>query len=460
LIFDGGEVMNTDGVAEFICGTTFADIPYDAITAAKQLILDYCGVAIAGSKEPAARIVSEYVKNVGARSEAGIIGQGFRSEASLAALANGTAGHALDYDDHSIKSSQHPTVTILPGILSLGEAISASGKAILEAYIVGIEVATKIGVAIGPLHYENGWHTTGTLGAIGAAAGAAKLLKLSHHKVRTSLGIVSSLAGGLRQNFGTMTKPLHAGRAAYNGVFAVTLADREFSAAIDSLEGRYGFSKVLGRTNDIDINAINLQLGSPFFLTNPGVDLKLYPSCGSTLCAIDAALYLANQYNITPNDIVRIELNMHPMIQDIASHHKPQTGAQAKFSVEYCVSRAFIDRKISLTHFTQKSVIEPDVQRLIEKVRYDDTEKDRDKEYTTAIRLTVHLKDGQTYSKRVEAPRGDVVNALTADELYSKFMDCASSVLTVANANKIAGLVSDLDHSDNIDELMGLLTFV
>ena len=452
--------MNTENVAEFICQTNYADIPDDAVAAAKLLILDFCGVAIAGSKEPTARIVSEYVKDFGARSEAGVIGQGFRSEASLAALANGTAGHALDYDDHSIKAHQHPTVTILPGILSLGEAIAASGKAVLEAYIVGIEVAAKIGVAIGSYQYETGWHTTGTLGTIGATAGAAKLLKLSRHKVRTSLGIAASFAGGLRQNFGTMTKPLHAGRAAQNGVIAATLAEREFSAAVNALEGQYGFGKVLARKSDIDLNDINLQLGNPFFLASPGVDLKLYPSCGSTLCAIDAALLLAIQHNIPPADIVSIELNMHPMIPDVAFHHKPQKGTEAKFSVEYCVSRALISKKISLDDFTQESVLEPDVQRLLGKVRYADTEKDRGKKYTTAIGLTVEMKDGRTYFERVEAPRGDIVNALTSDELHSKFIDCTSSVLTVANTKKILGFVSDLDQLGSIGELMGLLTFV
>jgi len=348
----------------------------------------------------------------------------------------------------------------LPAILALGELHRAPGKAILEAYIIGVEVATKIGVVVGPSQYETGWHTTATLGTMGAAAGASKLLRLDHDKVKASLGIAASLAGGLRQNFGTMTKPLHAGRASQNGVTAAALAERGFSASDKGLEGQFGFGKVFGCQRDLDLSGINLQLGTPFFLVSPGVDLKRYPSCGSTLCGIEAALELRSQYPIHPGDVAEVEVRTHPMVPEVAIHHEPQTGTQAKFSVQYCVSRALIKGDISLRDFTTGAVMESEVRQLMRKVRFITKEEDRKKKYSTATDVTVKMKDGRTYSKRVDIPKGDVENPLTSEELGQKFRDCTSSVLPAANAERISRLVSGLDQLSDIAEFMELLTAV
>jgi 2-methylcitrate dehydratase PrpD len=449
--------MHTEDLAEFICQTKFADIPDGAIDAAKRHVLDFCGVAIAGSKEPAVKMVSEYVKNVGARCEAGVFGQGFRTETSLAALVNGTSAHVLDYDDYSMDTWTHPTATILPGILALGEKHGASGKEVFEAYIVGIEVASKIGEAVGSPQYEGGWHCTGTIGTICAAVGAARLLRLDRSKVKASLGIAASLAGGLRQNFGTMTKALHAGRAAQNGAFAATLAERGFSASDNVLEGQFGFAKVFGSGKNIDLDGTNLRTIVPDFLISPGVRVKFYPSCGATHCGIEAALYLRGKYNIQAADVVGIELSTHPMVPEVAFSHEPETAEQAKVSAEYCVSRALIDGQVSLDHFTTEAVMESEVQQLLRKVRYVTT-KNREEKYSVATGVTIKMRDGKVYSKRIEMPKGAPENPLTPEELHWKFRDCTSLMFSTQDTEKILDLVSNLERLVDISELMQLLT--
>ncbi len=289
------------------------------------------------------------------------------------------------------------------------------------------------------------------------AVGAAKLLRLDRGKVKASLGIGASLAGGLRQNFGTMTKALHAGRAAQNGVFAVTLAGKGFSASDNVLEGQYGFGKVFGHEKDIDSGGTNLRIGAPVFLISPGVRIKLYPSCGATHCSIAAALHLRSKYNIHPADVVEIELSTHPMVPEVAFSHEPETVEQAKVSAEYGVSRALIDGRVSLDHFTTEAVLESEVQQLLRKVKYV-AAMNRQEKYNVAAEVTVKMRDGNVYSKRIEIPKCAPENPLTPEELHSKFRDCTSLMLSTKDVEKMLDLVSNLDRLTDISELVQLLT--
>lgn len=367
----------------------------------------------------------------------------------LAALANGTIGHSLDYDDMAISLIAHPSVFLVPAILAVGEQAGISGQDMLVAYVIGYEVACQIGKPLIQSHYTQGWHSTATFGTLGAAAAVSWLLRLNQHKVQMALGIAASLASGLRQNFGTMTKPLHAGRAAANGIQAAFLAREGFTSEENIIETPIGFARSFGHEEEVDWTDVIDSLGHVFLITSPeGLSIKPYPSCGFTHCAIDAAIAIKNGHDFDTQDINEIELGVSPFDKKILIHHNPVTGLEGKFSLEYCVARALISNEVRLKHFTDESVAEPHVKNLTEKMRW--VEK-----YPLPVMgtpegfgtksVTVKLKEGKTYSHEVPIAKGMPQNPLSAQEFNAKFRDCASVSLDNAKLEKILTLLSELE---------------
>src|ERR671922_334024 len=246
----------TTQLAAFVADTAFADVPSQAYARAKEAMLDGLGCALVGSPTPIGKLMTRYVREHGGAPHAGVIGSGFKTAAPLAALANGTMAHAVDFDDVNWNMSGHPTVPLLPAALALGQEVHASGSDVLLAYTLGFEVESKIGLGVNPRHYDLGWHATSTLGTLGAAAACAKLLGLDVDKTRRALGIAASTAAGLRQNFGTMTKPLHPGQAAMNGVTAAQLARLGWTADANILEAPYGFCQLYTGANQYNLDRI------------------------------------------------------------------------------------------------------------------------------------------------------------------------------------------------------------
>ena len=253
--------MITKKLAHFEAETRMEDIPQEALTVAQRGITDCIGVIFPGSLEPQGKIIRDYVRKMGGVAESSIIGSDLKTSPYLAALANGTMGHALDYDD--MGGFGHPSVVLVPAVLAIGESMGASGKDILTAYVVGFEVAACLRQQLWT-HYLRGWHATGNFGSLGAGAAVARLLKLDVHQVRMVLGIAASLAGGLRQNFGTMTKPLHAGQAAANGIKAALLTQAGFTADENIIETPLGFVKVFGHDQEVDWEKASEGLGKTF----------------------------------------------------------------------------------------------------------------------------------------------------------------------------------------------------
>jgi 2-methylcitrate dehydratase PrpD len=447
--------MDTKQIVNFITDTDITEMPPEVIEAAKRGLLDYFSVVLAGSKEQPTTIVGEYAKCFNARPEATIVGHKLKTEVSLAALVNGTCAHALDYDDFTIESG-HPTATTGPAVLALGERHHVPGKSVLEAYIVGLEVSGKIGALIGLPQYELGWHTTGTMGTIGAAAAAAKLLRLDAQKTSTSIGIAASLASGLRQNFGTMTKPLHAGRAAQNGVIAACLAERGFTASEEALEGVLGFGRAFTGGRDLLRNR-NLNLGAPYSLISPGLNVKLYPSCATTHCGIEAVLDLCKQHTILPADIAEVELITHPMIPEVVFHHDPRTPTEARFSYEYCVARALVSKKLSLDAFTPDAILEPQMKEIISKIHFNIAASSREAPYHLRADVIVKMQNGTVYKRHIEEAKGNSRNPLTIEELEGKFRDCAHYTLRDEGIEKVLGLILNMDRLSDIGDLMRLL---
>jgi len=451
----------TDKVSHFVAQTAAKDIPQDALELARLGITDFIGVALSGSREKQSKIIADYARKMGGVPQASLIGGDGKTSPYLAALVNGTTGHALDYDDMAISLIGHPSVFLAPAVLAIGESIEASGEDVLTAYVVGYETACCIARPVLQSHYMQGWHSTATFGSLGAAAATAWLLKLSYAQVRMALGIAASLAGGLRQNFGTMTKPLHAGKAAANGIQAALLAQAGFTAADSIIEAPLGFAKVFGHSGEVDWAKAGENLGKTFFITSAeGLSIKPYPSCGFTHCAIGAALGIKEEHKVNADDVAEVELGVSPFDKQILIHHHPRTGLEGKFSLEYCVARAFLSEEVRLRHFNAEAVAEPRVESLMEKMRW--VEKYPMPVMGTAEgfgtkSVTVKLKNGKGYSKEVTIAKGMPQNPLTPEEFNSKYRDCASTMLSKEDVEKSLSILTNLQKVKNIKEVMGIV---
>ena len=446
----------TEQIAQFTVKTDYSGIPADAVKLAKDAVLDALGVTLAGSIEPASKIISQYVREMGGTAQAGVIGNGFKSTAPLAALANGTMAHALDYDDVLSIMSGHPSVPVLPAVLALGEMLHCSGKDVLEAYIVGVEVEARIGSGIGSHHYAVGWHPTATLGTLGAAASAAKMLGLNVTETRITLGVAASESSGLRQNFGTMTKPFHAGNAAMNGIIAAMLAQKGFTADESILENPFGFCPVLGGEGEYDLTMMTKSLGDPFAIVNPGLDIKPYPCCRFTHRCIDAILQIVEEYHPAVDEVAEVECSTSSFVPRIVIHHRPSTPLEGKFSMEYCMARALLDGEIRMAQFTEDKVLDPTAQELLERVKYAHPERMEGQRMPEIV--TVKLRDGRQYTHEVLVPKGAPANPLTEKELIEKYRDCAGIVLSPELIERSLELVSRLEEIEDITELTDLLT--
>ena len=446
--------MSTERLGKFVLETSYESLPQEAIRNAKQAILDCLGCALAGAPDEGSKILSEYVKEKGGKPEAGVIRAGFKAPAPDAAWVNGTLAHALDYDDIAMVTGGHPSVALLPAALALGEKYHLSGKDVLLAYIIGFEVMATVGKACTGRHYLLGWHCTSTFGSLGAAAIGAKLLKLDLPKTRMAIGIAASLTGGLKQNFGTMTKPLHAGNAARNGVVAATLAHRGFTAVEDILETPMGFCKVFGGGEELDMAGATQDMGGSFQVSST-LEIKPYPSCRGTHPGIDATLGLKRQDQFDVSDIVEVECRGSAwIVQGAAIYHSPKTALEGKFSVEYCVARALLDNDVAMKHFTDEKVMEPKVQELISKTKY---VPDPDAGPFVPCEVVVKLKDGRVLSHKVNSLTGDPTNPLSEETLHAKYRDCASAVLSPQEIDRSLEMASNLEGLDDVAALMSVL---
>jgi 2-methylcitrate dehydratase PrpD len=450
----------TAQLAAFVVDTAFADIPPQAYARAKEAMLDGLGCALVGSPTPIGKLITQYVRERSETPQATVIGCGFRTSAPLAALANGTMAHALDFDDVNWSMSGHPTVPLLPALLALGQEVHASGSDVLLAYALGFEVETKIGLGVNPRHYDLGWHATSTLGTLGAAAACAKLLGLDVEKTRIALGIAASTAAGLRQNFGTMTKPLHPGQSAMNGVTAAQLAQRGWTADANILEAPYGFCQLYAGANQYNLDHIVKSLGNPFELLATGVAIKQYPCCAFTHRALDGTLALVQQHQLSAADVVAVECRVGRSTIEVLIHTRPQTGLEGKFSMQYCIAAALLDKRIGLLSFSDEKVRRPAAQQLFEQVTmrlHPEVQHNGTSGEELPVTVTVTLRDGRTLSAQTQHPKGHPANPLTATALQDKFEDCAYGVLERPDIRQVIELVQSLELVDDIGTLMDVL---
>lgn len=457
---DSNNSTVTERVAGFVSSLTYDDIPAEAILLSKNAVLDWLGVAIAGSKEESVQIISRYAKNSEARKEATIVCHGYMTTAELAALVNGNLGHALDFDDTfpiTVHYNMHPSAAVLPAVLALAERYRLSGRKALAAYVVGMEVTYRVGAAIREYIPQSGWHPTPVIGALGAAAACANLLDLSPTQVQSALGIAASLAGGLLKNFGSMTKPMHAGNAARNGVIAAELAFLGFTANCAILDSENGFAQMFGHKKISGLMDTETDLGKEWKLVSIGLGFKPYPSCRSTHTSIDATMHLMNEFHITAGQVAEIICKISPIHTQIARFHKPETGYQGKFSIPFCVATALLKGRVSLEHFTDDNVKEAETWKLLSRVRFLHPDQADEKGMDLAAEITIHLTDGSLHSHRVSLPKGEPENPMTDAELTAKFEACSCLMLDKKDVYKILNTIRHLEKEKALIGLFKML---
>ena len=448
----------TERLALFISEMEWRQLPGEALETGKLHILDTLGCILVGAGERASEIITAHVNTLGGTQEATLIPWGFKTNAPYAALVNGVSGHVLDYDDYEWPSMAHPSVTVLPAVLAIAEKIGASGREFLIAYLTGMEVISKIGPGVNPNHYDKGWHSTGTLGTLGAAAASSRVLKLDVDTTRMAMGIAASQSGGLRENFGTMTKCYHAGHAARSGVEAALLASRGFTASRNILESDLGFCNLFTEQGGFDLKKITAHLGNPFSMVSPGVGIKSYPSCAATHSSIDAMFELIHRFDIRAEDVESVECGIFYLYPSMLIHSDPKTGLEGKFSLEFCMALALKERRIGLGDFTDSKAQEPEIRELVKKVKKFVSKEvgERGTQYPGAT-IKVNLKNGKSHSHKTEKRKGSPANPLSFDEVVNKFMDCAKSIHPRDQAKQILNTVLDLENQNDMGTLIKLL---
>ncbi|GAC1314876.1 MAG: MmgE/PrpD family protein [Chloroflexota bacterium] len=418
-------------LATFCAHTTHADVSAAARRKTVLAILDCVGAVLAASGEPAADIPVDVLTALEPPGAASVIGRWDRRlSAPSAALVNGTRAHALDFDDVHYPWYGHPTAVLLPALLALAEHLDASGEDVVTAYAIGLTVGAALGECLNMPHYERGWHATATLGSIAAAGACANLLGLSVEQTAHALGIAASEACGVRQNFGSPVKPLHAGLAARNGVLAALLAQGGLTADTAALDGPLGFARLYGATdNTSSLGDLEAVLGEGVDHAFAGLSVKLYPSCAATHPAIDIVLGLQREHLMAGADIERVDCDVSALLNDILIWSQPRTGLQGKFSLEYSVAVALQDGTAGLAQFSDARASDPRLWTLMERVhKRIDPSVDPRGEFGT--RVTVSLRDGRRLTRYAVGARGTPSQPVADREVIAKFTACAETHVT------------------------------
>ena len=442
----------TEDIADFLADADAGDIPGAVIAPAKRHVIDTLGVAIGGTQMALAKPLAEVLSR-GADGESFLWDGTGWTVAGDAAWINGTLAHTLDFDDGGVAlTPMHPSSPVLPAVWALCERADRSGQDALAAYVLGLEVECKIASAVSLTHYDHGWHSTAVLGALGAVAAASWLLALTPEQIRTAIGIAASMTGGLRANFGTMTKPLHAGLAARNGVMAARLAQAGWSANQNVLETKKGFFDVFscGPVGE-------LKLGKPFHFESPGVSLKRFPSCSATHHCIEALLALKQEHRLTRDQIDSIHCGVN-VISHQALRKEPQaaTAEEARFSLHFTMAMILLEGSVELKHFAPATRARDDVRAVMQKVSVGihpelATLESKKRDFGE---VTVTLKDGRKLTHRATRVRGRAPLFLADADVDAKFLGCAGPALGESKAQELLDSLRHLDRQKYIRPLL------
>ncbi|MFO7965603.1 MAG: MmgE/PrpD family protein [Desulfobacterales bacterium] len=435
-------------LADFIANTRSSEVPSRVIEHAKVAFLDWVGVAMAGKDDPLVLKLIRFADRMGGREQAVILGHGMRKTISQAALINGAASHALDYDDSLISFLGHPSVTIFPGILALGEFTASSGLDFLSAYAVGLRVGVSIAASAGLEHYLSGYHGTSTMGTLASAAACARLLGLNENQTAHALGIAGTQAGGLKRVFGTMCKPFHAGRASDVGVCAAVLAEDGFTSAEDILEGPGGFFQAMkGSVNEESL----ASLGQTWLIET--LAQKYHASCHATHSPIEAALSIVKENDVPIADIASITVRTSETALSAAFRKEARTGLEGKFSIPYCVANALIRGNTGLQAFTDEMVGDANIQELMSKIKTVQDPAiqalDADVELVTA--------QGDVFSKYIDIFKEIPDLETKQRKIKLKYEDLCEPVIGRKNTKELYDGIRRLEHMNSLSAILAYL---
>ena len=446
----------TRALGAFVAQLKFEQIPAAALEVIHTGFTDCVGVMLAGRDEPPTRILLDVLAPPPGPST---LTFGSRTaSAPEAAWINGVAAHALDFDDVAIKG--HPSTVLVPAILAEAQALGASGRVMVVAYAAGYEVWAELARREPDHYHTKGWHPTGILGAIGAAAACASLNKLNAEQCAVAISLGASQSAGIMANFGTMTKPFHAGRSAHAGVMAARLAKAGFTAALDALEHPQGFLSAVSPTGRFDVTS-PVQAGVVWQLARTKLSVKKYPMCFCTHRALDAMLDLLALFPLDPQDIESITAMTSRRNTKVLRNHHPQTGLEAKFSMEFAMASCVVAGRAGLSELVDDFVQRPDIQALMQRVTVvaDDGEHPDMPGYSPFDLVTVTLKDGRKLeSQPITAVRGGPDLPLSREDLWAKFEDCASVGKVTFWAKSLFDTLMSLEDVAEVNQIPGLKT--
>ena len=448
-------------IARFSVETRSKDMPARAIELCRTAIADCVGCIVAGSATEAGRIAANVVSR-GSNGRSGAIATQFALKPADAALINGTAGHALDLDDISYSMPGHPTTVILPAALAVAEDRDRSGRDLVEACVIGIQVAARLGSLVGFDQYQRGWHTTGTVGTLAAVCAVSRLLHLDIRQTAMAIGIAASSSSGLRRNFGSMTKPFHAGDAARGAVLAGELAEAGFTSVEGALDLECGWLETHGGQPRPSGEDVYKALTDGWELLGPGIVLKKYAACGSTHCAIEAAVNLRTRYGIDPTDITAVTVRAHPFLLNPLQYPRPVTGLQGKFSMEFAVALGLLVGHPRLSHFSDDWVARPEVLSLIDRIGFETDPSFSDgpqADQGAPAQVIVRLADGRSVESTVRFPAGDPRNPMTSIERREKFEECIAEREDISRALAMQAW-ERLEELENDIDLTGLFALL
>ena len=465
----------TERLARFAVETPREAIPHTVFDAAKLRYLDTIGVMVAGSRHPATLIALDLARHLGGNTRASIVGHADRTSTDLAGYVNGTAAHALEYDDYT-RMVTHLNVSMVPGTLALAEDLGLSGKLMLEANIIGFQVAAQVAKGLRPWLFDRGWHPNGIFGAIGVAVAGARMMRLDTLQTRMAIGIAASEASGLRKNVGSMGKPFHVGHGIRCGIFAALLAARGYQVDPDIIEGvadgieghdRFGMADTFNGVGNYDLakmeEGIEEDAGIIWTLGENTTVVRFHPGATGQASAIDGMIDLATEHNLKATDVERIELECTTQVMSIGSYREAHDGHKARFCLTYGMAVALLDRKAGLEQYTDERVRRADVQSLMQRVdvRVPDDFRHHHGQWGDGVnwgemRLTVHTKDGRRLAVSRSHARGWPEQPATWNDVAEKFTECCRGVLSAAQTSRAIELIAKLD-SVELRELIDAL---
>ena len=438
----------TETIARFALSMRPTTVPAPILHEGKRCIINYLAVALYASADPSMKILTGLFEEEGGNPQATIIGSEMRTSLQNAALANGYLAHLEDYDDTHFPTVIHPSAPTIPAAMAVGERQNATGLDVLTATVLGIEVCCRIGLSVHPHHYDAGWHITGTCGVFGSVVAAGRLLGLNEGQMVNALGIAGTQAAGVRETFGSMSKPFHAGRSAQSGLLAGLLAARGFTSTPTILEGRRGFAAVLSPASDM--RQVTEALGERWELPNNG--LKPY-ACGVVSHPlIDAMITLRNIHGVKAEDVLAITAKVQPLVLELMDRKHPRIGLEGKFSHQHSMAVGLVDGGAFPSQYTDNRVKDPIIIALREVITATvDPEMPED-----AAEVTVMLKNGRSITEKIDHATGAPKNPMTDGQLDDKFRNLAGRILPKKRSEKLLSMLWGIDEAEDLSEIMAL----